>query len=63
MSSECYICKASDVSLLYATHKEANKKVSVCQPCWEKLWETNSFVSGTTCSSSSCGSRSSCSNC
>ena len=57
----CKICGATGVSLLYASHKDLGT-IGVCQHCWQNKWQENTFLSGTTCNSSSCGT-SCCSGC
>ena len=47
----CDLCSngGEDVSLLAASHKELGR-IKVCRDCWQKLYQENRMVYGSTCS-------------
>ena len=49
---KCGICGRSDVSLLYANHKELGY-IPICQDCWVKEFADNRLASGS--STGCCG--------
>jgi superfamily II helicase len=53
--AKCRICgkNGKELSLLSAHHKKFGQ-IEICSDCWEKLYNENEFVGGSTSSSSSC---------